>query len=105
MITGLSIPLGHLRTSGYDTTETYVIKRLYKTRIHPLKLRTVRYPPAMKENLFILVFIDISFIFISVYFLFRKICVFVCLFVCFLFVCFYLLIGRGSNLVARNYDF
>lgn len=60
-------------TSGYDTTETYVNKRLYKKRIQTLKLRTVWYPTAMKENIYVLVFINLSFIFFSVYFSFSKI--------------------------------
>lgn len=60
-------------TSGYDTTETYVNKRLYKKRIQTLKLRTVWYPTAMKENIYVLVFINVSFIFFSVYFSFSEI--------------------------------
>lgn len=86
---GLSIPLVYLRTCGYDKTDVYVIKTLYKKRIHPLKLKSVWYLSAMKENFFILVFIDISFIFIL--FMFG--------------VFFYLLIRRGFNLIARNYNF
>lgn len=60
-------------TSGYDTTEVYVNKRLYKKRIQTLKLRTVWYPTAMKENIYVLVFINVSFIFFSVYFSFSEI--------------------------------
>lgn len=60
-------------TSGYDTTETYVNKRLYKKRIQTLKLRTVWYPTAMKENIYVLVFINVSFIFFSVFFSFSEI--------------------------------
>lgn len=86
---GLSIPLVYLRTCGYDKTDVYVIKTLYKKRIHPLNIRSVWYLSAMKENFFILVFIDISFIFILFMFGFF----------------FYLLIRRGFNLIARNYNF
>lgn len=69
-------------TSGYDTTEVYVNKRLYKKRIQTLKLRTVWYPTAMKENIYVLVFINVSFIyFFRFIFLFRKFILFIYLFV------------------------
>lgn len=87
---GLSIPLVYLRTCGYDKTDVYVIKTLYKKRIHPL----IKYKECMisVSNEGKLFYFGIYWYFFHFYFVY-------------VWFFFYLLIRRGFNLIARNYNF